>query len=170
MFYSLETAGTRLRCSSGLSENEMIRYCCETQQTEPYLVLSGPLPLVLLLLELLPGESVLVTALHHRPDDAVSGWPAGETHHLPPVVPPAQVVRPHELGLRPPQAVVRLLLDPVLYAGLVLEDGLYLGDREVTILRICPNVHLEEEQHSHGHHHTQGEAEAKQSSCRTTRG
>ena len=138
MFYSLETAGTRLRCSSGLSENEMIRYYCETQQTEPYLVLSGPLPLVLLLLELLPGESVLVAALHHRPDDAVSGWPAGETHHLPPVVPPAQVVRPLEGSLGPPQAVVRLLLDPVLDPGLILQDGL----------------DLEKQEHPHRHHHT----------------
>ena len=97
------------------------------------MVLSSPLPLVLLLLELLPGEGVLVTASCHWPGDPVRGGSAGDSHHLLQVVPPAQVVRPHELGLRPPQAVVRLLLDPVLYAGLVLEDGLYLGDREVRI-------------------------------------
>ena len=47
-----------------------------------HLVLPGPVPLVLLLSELLPGEAELVTALQERPVYAVTPRAAGEAHHL----------------------------------------------------------------------------------------
>ena len=90
------------------------------------MVFSRPLPLVFLLFELLPGETVLVTALPYRPADPVRLRLTGEAEDLFEVLQPPEVVRPHELLPRPPQPVVGLLLDPVLDTGLVLQDCLDL--------------------------------------------
>ena len=91
-----------------------------------YLVFSRSLPLVFLLFELLPGESVLVATLGYGPADTVRARLTGEPDDLFEVLQPPEVVRPHELLLRPPQPVVGLLLDPVLDTGLVLQDCLHL--------------------------------------------
>ena len=100
----------------------MVRKNCLIDWTVCYLVFSCSLPLVLLLFELLPGESVLVATLGYGPADTVRARLTGEPDDLFKVLHPPEVVRPHELLLRPPQPVVGLLLDPVLDTGLVLQD------------------------------------------------